>query len=165
MSTPSSLAQAQQALNDFGQHQVPLIGFCQPRLITLTDTQCDIQIPLNQQTQNHVKSLYFGTLSVGADITGAFMAMMLCQQSSQYIELLFKDFKADFKRMALADTLFSCHDGQLIQQMIKETISTHRRVNQPLNIIATTPSISDDKVVASFELTLSLKAKEAPEVA
>ena len=94
--TTASISKANDILARFGQDQVPLIGFCQPSIEAISDEHCEIKISLNTKTQNHVASLYFGTLAVGADITGGFMAMMLAEQSGHYIELLFKDFKADF---------------------------------------------------------------------
>ena len=64
--------------------------------------------------------MYFGTLAIGADITGGFLAMTAINQIDCNLELLFKDFKADFKKLALADTHFVCNDGLLIQKMIKK---------------------------------------------
>jgi hypothetical protein len=157
--TTASISKANDILARFGQDQVPLIGFCQPSIEAISDEHCEIKISLNTKTQNHVASLYFGTLAVGADITGGFMAMMLAEQSGHYIELLFKDFKADFKKRALADTHFHCHDGLLIQSMIKETLASEERVNKPIKITATTPSITGNECVAEFILTLSLKYK------
>ena len=40
--------------------------------------------------------MYFGVLSVGADVTGGFLAMKLIQASKSKIALIFKDFHADF---------------------------------------------------------------------
>ena len=157
------LEKGNQTLIAFGKHKVPLIGYCEPTLISLSDQHCEVMIPLNNKTQNHVNSLYFGTMSIGADITGGFLAMMIGEQSNHTIELLFKDFKADFIKRAMADTHFHCHDGQLIQKMIQETVQTKKRVNKTISITATTPNVTGNEVIATFELTLSLKAKTEPE--
>ena len=153
------LAQAQTLLKEFSEKKVPMIGYCSPTLIAITNQHCELKIPLNQQTQNHVNSLYFGTLAVGADITCGFLAMLQVQSANQPIELLFKDFKADFKKRALADTHFHCHEGEKIQTMINKTIETSKRVNQTIVVSATTPSITANDIIATFELTLSLKFK------
>jgi hypothetical protein len=156
--TTTDLAQANTFFKDFAQTQVPMIGYCQPELVALDRQHCETIIPLQQQTKNHVDSLYFGALAVGADITAGFLAIWLSQQTSHYVELLFKDFQADFKKRALAATHFHCHAGEQIQNMIAETIETKDRVNQAVIVTATTPSLSND-IVAEFSLTLSLKHK------
>ena len=48
--------------------------------------------------------------------------------------------------------------GPDIKEMIEESISTSNRVNLPVTVNATVPSISDE-VVAKFILTLSVKVK------
>ncbi len=154
--TNISLEQAQQSLKHFAHQQVPMIGFCTPTLIDISRAHCEVMLPLNERTQNHLACLYFGALSVGADITGGFLAMMTIEQSQQPIELLFKDFTADFKRRANGDTHFTCHDGEHIQSMIQNTLKTGNRVNHPLSITAHVPTLSE-KPVAQFTLTLSLK--------
>jgi hypothetical protein len=153
-------SKAEQSFNVFAKNKVPMIGFCNPELRSLDYNGCEIVIPLSTATKNHVDSLYFGALAVGADITAGFLAICLSQQSEHYVELVFKDFKADFKKRALADTHFYCEQGELIRSMIAETIETKERVSQPIRVIAKTPTLMDD-VVAEFELTLSLKCKPA----
>ena len=156
--TMINLEDAQSHFNVFAQDKVPMIGFCQPTLISLTPSSCETAIPLISNTKNHVNSLYFGALAVGADITAGFLAIWLSQQSDHFIEVVFKDFQADFIKRALATTHFHCDSGELIQQMIDETTESKERVNRSIPIIATTPSLSDD-VVAKFSLTLSCKRK------
>ena len=88
------LEQAQHLFKEFSEKKVPLIGFTKPELISIDETQCEIKIPLEAKTQNHVSSLYFGALAIGADITCGLFAMIKIKLSEAPIELLFKDFKA-----------------------------------------------------------------------
>ena len=53
---------------------------------------------------------------------------------------------------------FSCDMGPQIKEMIEESISTSDRVNLPVTVNATVPSISDE-IIAKFILTLSVKVK------
>ena len=102
--------------------------------------------------------MYFGSLSVGADVTGAVIALDLIKKSKFKINLLFKDFKADFLKRAEGDVHFICNDGKLISEMIKETELSKKRVNKAIDITAYVPSKLKDTPVAKFILTLSLKA-------
>lgn len=152
------LSNAQKLLDQFATQRVPMIGYCQARLIEISQQRCEVMIPLSASTKNHLDCMYFGALSVGADITGGFLAMTAIEHTQQPIELLFKDFHADFLLRANGDTHFICQDGDLIQSMIQQTLDSGSRVNQTLSISAVVPTLSDQPV-AQFKLTLSLKNK------
>ena len=102
--------------------------------------------------------MYFGVLSVGADVTGGFLAFQYMRASKSKITLIFKDFHADFLKRAEGDVHFLCDEGQAIQELVRQANKTGERENMPVHIIATVPSISKDPV-AQFILTLSIKKK------
>ena len=143
----------------FGLSKVPLIFYCRPSVIKLTEETAVIKIPLKRRNKNHLKSMYFGALAVGADVAGGVLAMDLIRKSGRNISLVFKDFKAEFFKRPEGDTYFTCNDGQAVKNLITETINTGERVNMPLKITATVPEISENEPVAEFVLTLSLKDK------
>ena len=147
------------ALWGFGLTKIPLIAFVRPSIIHIDDEGCEVRIPLNYFTKNHLGSMYFGVLSVGADVAGGLMAMEMIRRSKKKVQLVFKDYKANFLKRPEGDVHFICHDGAKIKKQLAETIKTKQRVTRPLKIIATTPKLSGDEPVAEFELGLSLKAK------
>tara|TARA_B100000427_G_scaffold319058_1_gene316873 strand:- start:531 stop:1010 length:480 start_codon:yes stop_codon:yes gene_type:complete len=140
----------------FGFTKVAMIYYCRPKVIHVDDDSLEIKIPLRRRTKNHINSMYFGALAVGADITGGFLAMPPIKKSKRKIVLLFKDFNAKFLRRAEADVHFICKDGKAVSDLVNKAIETGERQNYTLKIRATTPKISDD-IVAEFELTLSIK--------
>ncbi len=142
----------------FGLLKIPLIFFCRPKIIKITDTSLEVRIKLIRRTKNHLNSMYFGVLAIGADLTSGFLAMDLIRRSKYKINLIFKDFHADFLKRAEGDVHFVCKDGLKIQELVKNTEETGERQNLPVNVIAFVPSISDEPV-AKFILTLSLKKK------
>jgi acyl-coenzyme A thioesterase PaaI-like protein len=142
----------------FGVTKVPMIWYCRPKVIEHNDEKIEIQIPLKRRTKNHLGSMYFGVLAVGADITGGFLAMDPIQDSGRNIALIFKDFKADFLKRPEGDVHFICKDGLAIKELVDKVTHSTERHNYKLNIEAIVPSISTE-VVAKFELTLSLKDK------
>lgn len=145
-------------LRAFGFLKVPLISYVRPSVVSLTDEEAVVKIPLGYRTRNHLKSMYFGTLAIGADCAGGLLAMHHIRNSKKKLSLVFKDFRADFHKRPMADVHFTCKDGAKIRKQIQETIKAGKRTNQPMHIVATTPKISGDEPVATFELTLSLKA-------
>ena len=142
----------------FGIMKVPMIWYCRPKVIEHTDEKIEIKIPLKRKTKNHLGSMYFGVLAVGADITGGFLAMDPIQESGRKINLIFKDFKADFLKRPEGDVHFTCNDGPAVKELVDRVSKSSDRHNFKLSIEATVPSISSE-VVAKFELTLSLKDK------
>ena len=146
-------------IRSFGLSKVPLIFYCRPSVLELTEKITVIKIPFKRRNKNHLKSMYFGALSVGADVAGGVLAMHLIQKSGQNISLVFKDFRADFLKRPEGDTYFTCNDGLDVINLIDEAVKTGERVNMPLKITATVPELSGDEPVAEFVLTLSLKDK------
>ena len=155
----SELTKANLYLKFFGFKKIPLLWFCRPKIIHLDSNSVEIKIPLRRRTKNHLGSMYFGALSVGADITGGFLAMLCIQNSKKKVALIFKDFKAEFLKRAEGDVHFQCTQGPDIVNLVEETISSGKRKNMVVYIDALVPSISKD-IVAKFELTLSLKEKK-----
>ncbi len=135
-------------IRQFGILKVPLIWYCRPKVIEHTDEKIEIKIALKRRTRNHLGSMYFGVLAVGADITGGFLAMDPIKESGRNITLIFKDFKADFLK----------RPGIAVRELVKKATESGERHNYKLNIEASVPSLSTD-IVAKFELTLSLKDK------
>ena len=142
----------------FGITKVPLIWWCRPKVINHTNERLEVKIPLRFRTKNHLGSMYFGVLAVGADVTGGFLAMDSIMKSGRKVALIFKDFKADFLKRPEGDVHFYCGDGIEIRELVKKAIETGERHNYTMLIEATVPSISME-VVARFRLTLSLKDK------
>lgn len=143
----------------FGILKVPLITSVRPSVIRLNGKGCEVKIPLNYWTRNHLKTMYFGTLAIGADCAGGLMTLEAIRRSKKKVQLVFKDFKADFLRRPEADVHFICKDGEKIKKQVQETIRTKKRVNRTISITATTPKISGNEPVAKFLLTLSVKAQ------
>ena len=153
----SPLTKANLYLNYFGFFKVPFIWLARPKILHLDDERVEVKIPIRRRTKNHLNSMYFGVLAVGADVAGGFMAMSKAQQRGEKISLAFKSVKGDFLKRPEADVIFTCQDGRVIDQMLDEAIATGERVNQPVVITATCPSLHGDEPMAVFELTLSVK--------
>jgi acyl-coenzyme A thioesterase PaaI-like protein len=142
----------------FGMAKVPLLGWCLPAVTRLDDEACGVLIPLRRRTKNHLGSMYFGTLCVGADCAGGLMAYRLIEKSGKPVSLIFKDFKAEFLKRAEGDVEFTCTQGREIAAFVQEVLATTERRETTVRVEARVPRSSQpEEVVARFELTLSLK--------
>jgi len=101
--------------------------------------------------------MYFGALSIGADLCIGTLALHHIKASGKKIDLIFKDFKIDFLKRALADVHFICEEGSKVKDIVDEAAATGTRQTLAIKGYATTPKISGGEVIANFELTLSVK--------
>lgn len=137
----------------FGFFKIPLLFACSPKVIELDSDKCIVELPFRKIVKNHLGSVYFGALAIGADTCVGMLAMEHINESGQKISLIFKDFKAHFLKRAEGTTLFVCDQGQEISALIADVIQTQERQHRT---IAAYAEVQGEKV-AEFELTLSLK--------
>jgi acyl-coenzyme A thioesterase PaaI-like protein len=157
----SSLGETRQAnlfLRAFAFAKIPMILWVGARIVEIDDDHCAVRIRLRRRTRNHLRSMYFGVLMVGADIAGGLMAFRNAQRAGQRISFAFKSVEAQFLKRAEHDAYFECRDGLAVQNMLEETVRTGQRVNRPVKVVATTPAVTGQEPVAEFTMVLSVKA-------
>jgi len=147
-------------LQGFGWLKIPLVAFVGARVVDVDDRRCEVRIPLNYRTGNHLKCMYFGVLCTGADIAGGLLAMELIRETGNQVNLLFKDFTAEFLKRAESDVHFVSEDGEKVRALVRKAMETGERVNETVEITATCPKIGLEPV-AKFKLTISLKKRAA----
>lgn len=155
------LKKANRMLWLFGVFKIPLIGFVRPKIVSITTSEIVVRIKLNRFTRNHLHSMYFGALAIGADISGAFQAFMIAEQRQLRMSIAFKNFKASFLMRPEGDVYFISQEGEHIQTMMEKAIATGERINEMVNIKAVTGYPDNVQEVATFELGLSVKHKPA----
>jgi len=136
-----------------------LLWLASPAILEVNERRCVVRIPLNWKTKNHLGSMYFGALCIGADVSGGLIAFHLMQQQKVSLSFVFKDIKGSFLKRPEADVVFTCEDGPSIQETVRRAIETGERQESTVHIVATCPKKLGDEPVATFELTLSLKKR------
>jgi hypothetical protein len=104
--------------------------------------------------------MYFGAIAVGADTVVGLQAFKQLQ-GSKHVQLIFKDFKAQYLKRAEGDTRFICDEGARVTALVQKALSSYERVEDTISAYATVPSLLGDEHVAEFQLTLSLKRHKA----
>lgn len=142
--------------------KIPLIGFCSPTVVQNDAQKIVLKIPLTKRTKNHLNSMYFGALSVGADVCVGLLAMNKIEEhkakTGERIDFVFKDFKAQFLKRAEGDVHFICDDTTKVSELIETCKTSTERHEGVIPAYAIVPSVSEEKV-ASFELTISIKRR------
>ncbi|RMF08701.1 MAG: DUF4442 domain-containing protein [Candidatus Neomarinimicrobiota bacterium] len=140
-----------------GFWKIPLIWAVRPLVLQLDPQRCELKIRLRRRTRNHFGSMYLGALAVGADLAGGLIALHLIRQDKSGIQLIFKDFHADFLKRPDGDVHFVCEDGPAISAALKRVRETGERETVPVRVVATVPEKYGLEPVASFQLGLSMK--------
>ena len=134
--------------------RIPLIGFVRPKLISVNMEEIVVSISLRRRTKNHLNSMYFGALAVGADVAAGILAYYHAEMLKKKISLAFKGLNAEFLKRAENDIRFVCSAGKHIEKMIQTSISSGERQNEAVMVYALN---NQDEQVAIFELILSIK--------
>jgi acyl-coenzyme A thioesterase PaaI-like protein len=141
----------------FSHFQVPMIGYLKPRLIKLTDAEIVLCVPLNRRSRNHLNSMYFGALAVGADLAGGLYGFYHADLAQCKVSLAFKSFNAQFLRRPESDVYFVCSEGEVVKNMIAHSKQSGERLNKPISVKAYVNYLSQPEEVANFILELSVK--------
>lgn len=157
--TEFNLRKSQQELWLFGLFKIPLIFYCRPKIVAINAEEVIVKIPLRRRTRNHLGSMYFGALAVGADVAGGFLAFAMARAQNLKMSLAFGSFRADFLKRPESDVYFQCISGPLVQEMFNASKATGERQNQMVSINAYTIEKCEKIEVAVFQLELSIKLK------
>lgn len=142
----------------FGLAKIPLIFLVQPKILRIDNAGAEVLVPLNYVTRNHLGSMYFGALTIGADcLVGALALHMIKNYPDHIIAPIFKDLHADFIKRAENGVVFRSETGAQIAGIIAKTIASGERVTE--SILVEAIDVKSNEVVARFQMGLSLKAK------
>ena len=155
----TSLRKANWFLKLFAWRYIPLIGFCSPKIIRMDHKTVEVTMPHKWRTKNHLGSIYFGALAIGADLAGAFLVFSKAKDRGVNANFAFKDVDGKFLKRPEGTVHFTSHDGDIIDQMIDESLASGERINKPVSVLVTCPTTNADEPMATFTLTLSIKAK------
>jgi hypothetical protein len=150
----NTLQKFQYFLKYFGWFKIPMIGFINPSIVLLNDTTVQVKIKLKRRTKNHLNSMYFGSLAVGADLTAGIHAFHFGNVFKRKVSFAFKSIQADFIKRAESDVTFETNDGQKIEEAVRRSVNEKKRINQEVLVTAKNKK---QETVATFIMTSSIK--------
>lgn len=137
-----------------GKFKIPMLSYTGVKLIELNDNEAKVSIKLKRRTKNHLNSMYFGALAVGADVAGGIHAFYYAEKMNKKISFAFKGMNAQFLKRAETDCMFVSNDGKKVENAVLLSIKTKERVNETTKVIAYN---LNNEVVAEFEMIVSIK--------
>lgn len=144
-----------------GWWKIPLLAAVRPRVVEMGGDRCAVCIPLRRFTRNHLGSMYFGALAIGADLAGGLLAVRLIRERKAKVSLVFKSFRADFLKRPESDVYFVCEEGARIRALVETVLASEDRHTEPIALRAEVrPESGPAETVAEFVLELSLKRSD-----
>lgn len=159
---PPSLERLKQTfgMRLFGWLKIPMLASVRPSVVELSETRCVVRVPLRRWTRNHLGSMYFGALAIGADCAGGLLAMEQIKRSKQEVSLVFKAFQAAFLKRPESDVYFICEEGAAIREQVQRALASEDRTTGPVRVQAAVRGADGGfEPVAEFVLELSLKRR------
>jgi acyl-coenzyme A thioesterase PaaI-like protein len=139
-----------------GLMKIPIIGFIKPKLIELNDEKARVKIRLRRRTKNHLNSMYFGALAVGADVAAALHAFYFAGKMGKKVSFAFKGMNVEFLMRAESNVVFSSNDGAIVEAAMKESLENASRVNKSIQVVAENET---GEIVATFDMIISVRVK------
>lgn len=142
--------------NVYALVKMPLLAFITPEIVELNDERCVIKVRLGYRTQNHLKSMYFGALAMGAELSIAGPAISGIHKSGKRIDFIFKDFQASFLKRSDGHVLFQFEDVAKVNALIERAGNSTERMQETFD---GTAIVEDGAQVMSYRLTLSVRSR------
>ncbi|PCI94917.1 MAG: hypothetical protein COB15_12750 [Flavobacteriales bacterium] len=139
-----------------GRFKIPMLGYTAPKLIELNNNKAKVKIKLKRRTKNHLNSMYFGALAVGADVAGGIHAFYFANMHNKKVSFAFKGMSCEFIKRAESDCTFISEDGKKVEAAILKSIATGDRVNETTKVEVYN---AENELVATFEMIVSVKCK------
>lgn len=135
--------------------RIPLLFFCCPKVLSLSPT-AKVKLPLRWMSKNHYRSMYFGALCIGAELSVALPLLNELFINKRKFNFIFKDFKAEFLKRAEDHVIFEFEDVNDILDLLTECELAKTRRHRSFKGKAYSEK-SPDLVFMTFEITISVK--------
>ncbi|PVZ64317.1 YiiD C-terminal domain-containing protein [Pelagibaculum spongiae] len=139
------------------RQQIPLLSKISPCLESYDDHKLVVKVPLKKLTANPYKSMYFGALSMGAEMAAGLPVMLYMRKKKIKVSMVMRDVQGEFIKAARADVHFCCAEVAALNHLVDLAIETGKRQQLVALVEARCPSL-DSELVAKFAFTVSVKA-------
>ncbi len=138
--------------------KLPSAYFSGVRLKYADEKKAIVTIPYKWFSKNPFKSTYFACLGMAAEMSTGILAMAHIYGQVPATSMLVIKSEASFLKKATGITTFTCEDGLLIAQAIKEAMASGKGTTIATRSVGIA---EDNSVVAEFIFTWSFKSKTA----
>lgn len=136
--------------------KLPMALIAGIRIRSLDAETCTTTVRYRWINTNPFKSTYFAVLAMAAEMSTGALGLSLVQAAPVPVSILVVGMEAEFVKKATGLTTFTCTDGRVLQDAVKEALRTGDGVT------ATTRSVGVDEagdIVARFTFSWSFRRK------
>lgn len=146
-------------MNRFLMFKLPSAYLCGVRLKELNTQKAVASVTYKWINQNPFNSMYFAVQSMAAELTTGAIVIQKIQESGAKISMLVTNHSGAFTKKAIGKILFTCNDGYLIDDALKQTIKTGE--GQVVKMKSVGVDEQGDQVsVYEFEWSIKLRVKK-----
>ena len=109
--------------NRFLFFKLPSAFWCGVRVVAISNKTCVVSVKHRWFNQNPFNSMYFAVQAMAAELATGAMVINQIHDSGKKISMLVANNKGNFSKKATGRITFTCNDGLLISDAIKNTIA------------------------------------------
>ena len=136
--------------------KLPSVYWLGIRVKSISESTCTVKVKHRWINQNPFKSLFWAVQGMAAELSTGAMVMSCIEDSNQKISMLVANNKATFLKKATGSITFTCNDGELIKQAIKDTVAS----GEGKTCWMKSEGVNEDGILVSiFEFEWTVKVK------
>lgn len=137
--------------------KLPAAFFAGLSIKEFNTNHCIVRVKHSWWTQNPFRSMYFAVEAMAAEMASGMLVFGQVYKRNPSISMLVVKMEVDFVKKATGIILFSCEEGQKIQEQINQSIQDGEAKTFICN---STGKNEMGETVAIFNITWSVKAKK-----
>lgn len=136
--------------------KLPSAYFSGVRVRYVDVEKCVVTVPYKWFSTNPFRSTYFACLGMAAEMSTGVLAMAHTYRQVPAVSMLVLKVEGNFMKKAAGLTTFTCDDGQLVTQLVREALSSGKPTTA---VMRSTGKNKDGETVAEFAITWTFKTK------
>lgn len=137
--------------------KLPIAKIAGLKLHYFDDKKSEISVKYGWLNQNPFKSMFWAVQGMAAELSTGTLCMSKIKESKKKISMLVVGLEASFTKKAVGKIIFSCHQGEELDKVLKKAIETGE--GQTLQMRSVGIDEQGDRV-SEFIFTWSFKLKE-----
>lgn len=136
--------------------KLPSAFFSGVRVKYADEQKAVVTVPYKWFSTNPFRSTYFACLSMAAEMSTGVLAMAHTYNENPPVSMLVLKIEGNFSKKATGVTTFTCEDGNMVKQVIREAASSGKGTTITMRSVGVN---KEGEIVAEFNITWSFKVK------
>lgn len=135
--------------------RLPSVWFWGIRVQSIDPDQCRVRLPYSWFSKNPFRSIYFAAQCGAAELSTGLLALLALEGRGD-ISMLVKEAHTKFTKKASADLVFSCTQGNLLEDAMQRLLAGEESVEVTL---LSEGHLPDGQLASTMEVTWTFKRR------